>query len=185
MLKICEALLKSCRAMLKISSYFSEAVWWRSWRWIWALNGLHFLWFIFVIVFTLYIALVVVVIIISFFEVKCCVFILVHLKGICQRGDSWTTDLASLLPEPDSEKVDDFKDWGERGSSDKSDDSSCHTKHLEHKQKDVNRPSADRLPQSRMATDECSGDCLPSPSKPPTLLSLTHTQGRSPARPHN
>ena len=41
------------------------------------------------------------------------------------------TDLSSLLPEPDCEKVDDFEEGGQRGSSDEGDDASCHTKHLE------------------------------------------------------
>ena len=38
----------------------------------------------------------------------------------------------------------------------------------------------DQIPRSRKATDECSGDCWQGPSKLPTLLNLTHTQGRSP-----
>ena len=145
--------MKIGRVLLKMSSfaknywtyaenkslYLSEAVWWGSWRWTWALNSLHFLCSFFLILSTFYIALVVVVIIISFFQVKCCVLVLVHLERTCQRGNeilglTWQlTYLSSLLPEPDCEKVDDLKDWGERGSSDEGDDASCYAKHLEQK----------------------------------------------------
>ena len=41
-----------------------------------------------------------------------------------------------------------------------------------------------QLPQSKRAIDECSGDWWWGPPRPPTLPSLTHTQGRSPVRRH-
>ena len=102
------------------------------------------------------------------------------------------TDLSPLFPEPDSEKVDDFQDWGERGSSEEGDDASCHTKHLENTNERIAGLQdcwiagvlLHRIPQSRKASDKCSADCWPGPSKPPTRLSLSHTQGRSPVQFH-